>query len=399
VAEPSLAALPDTVTSIEPKREPVAHPCKPVEGIVKFDYKSYDIMFGVWQLDYRSCDVSALNFSRSLEELLFVTFDSKTVWPPADNLPAEYDPQQVLAWGMSPGLGIAQLHAQGVTGSGIGIALIDFQALADHVEYAGQLRHYEEAADVAEAWPVVNYAPPYGAGRGTALASLLVGQNTGIAPGADLYYFAVSECRDAEARTHFKCLAEGIRRVIVFNEQLPAERKIRILVTPIGFSIGAGGFEDASDAAKAAADAGIVVLHPGSAQFKYLLMGRSPIADPERFDSYGPELLEAKGYFENVTGKFFDQLYVPADGRTLASPSGPSDYVFVRQGGKGEALSFIAGMYALALQIRPDLTPKDFWRLALESSTDIKITHNNKNYTFGPMINPAGLIQAIQADK
>jgi hypothetical protein len=36
------------------------------------------------------------------------------------------------------------MHAQGITGQGVGIAIIDNPLLVDHEEYAGRLRLYEE---------------------------------------------------------------------------------------------------------------------------------------------------------------------------------------------------------------------------------------------------------------
>lgn len=46
--------------------------------------------------------------------------------------------------GKNPGLGIRKLHKEGITGKGIGIAIIDQALLIDHVEYKEQLKMYEE---------------------------------------------------------------------------------------------------------------------------------------------------------------------------------------------------------------------------------------------------------------
>ena len=59
--------------------------------------------------------------------------------------------------GKDPGLGVRQLQAQGITGSGVGIAIIDQPMLVDHQEYASRLKLYEEinidpGTDLADAW-------------------------------------------------------------------------------------------------------------------------------------------------------------------------------------------------------------------------------------------------------
>ena len=46
--------------------------------------------------------------------------------------------------GKNPGLNIRKLHKEGLTGKGIGIAIIDQNLLVDHSEYKDQLRMYEE---------------------------------------------------------------------------------------------------------------------------------------------------------------------------------------------------------------------------------------------------------------
>jgi len=60
-----------------------------------------------------------------MDVLSLANFDSLTSWPPAGKLPAGFSVQQTMEMGKDPGLGIRDLHAKGITGRGVGIAIID----------------------------------------------------------------------------------------------------------------------------------------------------------------------------------------------------------------------------------------------------------------------------------
>jgi hypothetical protein len=140
-----------------------------------------------WQVDLRSLDLSKLDLRGSLNDLLFASFDDKTIWPPADRLPEEFDWRKIRELGMNPGLGIRSLHQEGITGEGIGIAVIDQTLLVDHREYADRLRLYEEYQDVQATRPEADM-------HGLGVASIAVGKTVGTAPGADLYFIANGLC-------------------------------------------------------------------------------------------------------------------------------------------------------------------------------------------------------------
>ena len=72
----------------------------------KFNPKSEE----QWQVDLRSSDLTKLDLSQSQEALLHANFDSKTKWPTADKMPADFDWQQIMELGKDPGLGIRALQ-------------------------------------------------------------------------------------------------------------------------------------------------------------------------------------------------------------------------------------------------------------------------------------------------
>jgi hypothetical protein len=133
-----------------------------------------------FQVDLRSSNLTNLDLSKSKEDLLYAIFDSKTQWPTNDKMPPDFDWQKIMEAAKNPGLGIRALHAKGVTGQGVGIAIIDQTLLVDHVEYKDQIRVYEEGEDVTGGWMETQM-------HGPAVASIAVGKTVGVAPYADLY--------------------------------------------------------------------------------------------------------------------------------------------------------------------------------------------------------------------
>jgi hypothetical protein len=74
------------------------------------------------------------------------------------------------------------------------------------------------------------------------------------------------------------------------------------------------------------------------------------------------------------------------DSRTTASPTGVNDYVFYREGGWSWSIPYIAGVYALAAQVKPDITPDVFWSTALQTGHTIEISNGGKQYSFGVIL-------------
>ena len=132
-----------------------------------------------FQVDLRERDLSTLDLRDSLKDLLYATFDNHTVWPADERMPKEFDRQRILELGKNPGLGVRGLHLRGITGRGVGLAIIDQPLLVDHQEYKDRLRLYEE----------IHVKPDADASmHGPAVASIAVGKTIGVAPEADLYY-------------------------------------------------------------------------------------------------------------------------------------------------------------------------------------------------------------------
>jgi hypothetical protein len=353
-----------------------------------FDPKSIE----PFQADLRGCNLSALDLTGRKADLEQADFDNRTIWPPADKLPAGFDPRRILELGKNPGLGVRALHARGVTGRGVGIAMIDQPLLVDHHEYAERLRLYEEIGV-----PLLErtVAPMHGA----AVASAAVGKTVGVAPEADLYYIG-SSLGIRFLPTHFRNYALAVRRVLKINDQLPSDRKFRVIAIQVGWNRSQIGFAEMNAACAEARSAGLLVVSSSIDQvhgFRFHGLGRDPLADPDQFASYGPGSWWVKYLDRIVRGP--SRLFVPMDARSLASHTGVDNYLFCRQGGWSWSIPFIAGTYALAAQVEPSITPERFWSLALKTGRKVEVKQGEKRYSLGPILDPVTLIAELRAGK
>ena len=351
---------------------------------------SYDpIKDDPFQVDLRSYDLTKLDLSNAADRLRFASFDDQTRWPAGEQIPAGFDWKQVMEIGKNPGLGVRTLHEQGITGSGVGIAILDQPIQVDHPEYRDRLRLYEEI-NLDSSWSAQMHGP--------AVASLAVGKTVGVAPGADLYFIA-DWFVEPDRTVNFAYLAQGIRRILEVNRSLPEGRKIRVISISRGYSPTDKGYSELMAAIRDAEQLDVLVISVGmygSREVGILGLGRDPMANPENVDSF-QVAVSLEPNLENIIG-WPDQLWIPTDARTTASPTGTDDYVFYGVGGISWAEPYLAGMYALACQVNPKITPDQFWKLAIDTGSFIKVLHNGTQVKIGPVINPHGLIKALQAN-
>lgn len=335
----------------------------------------------IWQVDLRSYDLSALDLRDASNDLFYANFDSRTLWPPDDRMHPGFDPEQILELGKNPGLGLRRLHAQGITGRGTGIAIIDLPLLTEHQEYADQLQWYEEIVT----YPFEQVKAEM---HGATVASIAVGKTVGVAPEASLYYIA-----SGYPYMPFHHDGEGMRRILQINEQLPEDQKIRVISISCYCDFPDVIAEEAKAAGMLIVCSSIEEVHG----FEFHGLGRSPMADPDIFESYEPGMFWAERFYAGGH-RFSDHLLVPMDSRTTASPTGIDEYAFYRHGGVSWSIPYIAGVYALAAQVDPTITPGRFWSLALETGRTIDIEHEGQMFTLDKILDPVALINTLQND-
>jgi hypothetical protein len=283
-------------------------------------------------------------------------------------------PRIELERGKDPGLGVRALHAQGFTGAGVDVAIVDGKLRTDHVEYAARLVHYEELDDVAEL--------PFDM-HGPAMASLLVGRRVGAAPGARLHYFAADFASMTPER-----LAAAIDHVVERNEGLPAGGRVRLLSISIGFPGEERAVVDA--AIERALDANLFVLvttFPVDVVDPPLAIrtfGCSPWRDCDRPANFAASPAEIASWRER--GETMDEvirrramsdaeaglatLYVPGHHRTVAGPRHARHYAFSVEGGDSEWAPYLSGVLALALEVAPDLHATDLAALLAQGVSE-----------------------------
>jgi Subtilase family len=361
-----------------------------LSSLPPFDPKSKD----PFQVDLRSYNLSQLDLRNTSDELAWATFDTCTKWPPAQQMDPLFQPDVILDVGKNPGLEVRLLHQKGMTGHDVGIGIVDQPLLVDHLEYKGQLRLYEE----------INVDPNMEAQmHGPAVASIAIGQTVGVAPEADLYYIGAwaGDWGPAPGQFtyNFTYYAQAVRRLLAIDQLLPKGRKIRVIAMAVGWDPSQAGYAEITAAVNDAKNAGILVVSSSIEQtfgFKFHGMGRLPMASPDAFSSYGPGAWWEDNFYQDPINQIAGRLLVPMDSRTTASPTGVKDYAFYRIGGWSWSIPYIAGMYALAAQVKPKITPDTFWKVVLKTGKTIELIHNRQKYKFGPILYPVLVILYLQ---
>ncbi len=268
-------------------------------------------------------------------------------------------PRARLERAKDPGLGVRGLHAQGVTGRGVSVAIIDGQLRRDHAEYANRVVHYEELDDFS--------GLPFDM-HGPAMASLLVGRSVGVAPDAALHYFALDFARLTPER-----LAAAIGHVVDRNDTLRPNERVRLLSVSTGYR---GEERVVVDAAiRRAMERDVFVLlsvYPLDYLDPPLAirgLGCSPWRDCDRPEAFGVspgeaafwradgvsvgEALARRAASDAALG--YVTVYAPAHHRTVAGHHHPRHYRYDVEGGDSEWPPYLTGVLALALQVAPEL--------------------------------------------
>jgi len=303
-----------------------------------------------------------LNLKDQIKFLNSMTYDSLTEWPPEDSLPQGFHPVRFIENAKNPGLGIRALHEKGIDGTGVGIAIIDQPLLLGHTEYTSCLTRYDETG--------LKDLPPQM--HGSPVASIAVGKNLGVAPGASLTYFAVPTW-DRDNMPYI----DALKKILQWNKNLPEQEKIRAVSLSTGMFSNYPHYEEWKEMLAKAEDQGIIVITCDPAMLDYGILALDPGENPDKFESYKTGIYVSEG----------DVLRVPGANKTVASHRGNDVYTFDRMGGMSWGAPYIAGLAALAYQVNPDIRPIEIIQFLLETvvTTDA-----------GPIVNPKGFIEKVR---
>lgn len=333
--------------------------------------------------DLRSYDASDMDFTQI--ELRNFIFDSQTIWP--EKLPAKFDVETIIKYGKQPGLGIDYLHKENITGKGVNVGIIDGRLLVDHEEFKDNIAVYEEIFDMDSP---AHY-------HGTPITSILCGKNVGVAPDANIYYIAYLE-EDTDYEEGYVHLANAIERMVEINKALPEDNKIKVLSISSGWDPESKNAEAIYNAIEKAEAGNIFVVTARLYETHKLFfngVNREPMSDPEKIESYYLK------YYVEGDGTAEDILLTPMDARWLASPTGKDEYVMYSNGAWSMVIPYISGLYTLACEVDPDMTPEKFWDMAISTGDSLdedKRDDASKEKNM-KIVNPVKLISEIKSKK
>lgn len=332
--------------------------------------------------DLRGYDISNLDFTQvKLDNFIF---DSQTVW--TEKLPYGFDIETIIEYGKQPGLGIDYLHKENITGKGVNVGIIDGRLLVDHEEFKDNIVVYEE---IFEMEGPAHY-------HGAPITSILCGKNVGVAPDANIYYIAYLD-EDTEYEEGYIHLANAIERMIEINKDLPEDNKIRIVSISSGWDPGSKNAQAIYNAIEKARQENIFIVTARLYESHELFfdgLNRNPMLDPNDIESYAESYVEINNTEEET-------LMVPMDARWLASPTGKDEYVMYSRGAWSMAIPYISGLYVLACEVNQDITPEEFWDIAISTGDTLDIGKEDiidkeKNMK---IVNPKKLISMIASKK
>lgn len=318
--------------------------------------------------DVRWKDLSGVDITELQKCLDTLTFNKATVWPQAIKPAAK----ELMLTAAVPPLGIRKLHEEGITGEGVNVAIIDQPLLPDHPEFEGKIIAYHDTG----------CGGPPTSMHGPAVASLLVGEECGTAPGAKIYYVAAPSWKK-----NASYYAKAIDWILEQNDNLPVNEKIRLVSVSAAPSGQGSPFTEKNimwdEACKRAEDAGILVLdctsHMGFIGSCY-------------HDSLSPDDLRKcrpgfPGQEDSASNK---PVCAPSSLRTTAEQYEPNDfsYQYCGRGGLSWSVPYTAGVLALGWQVKPDYTPQYMKELLIASAYPCR--------SGGRIINPRRFIEFVK---
>lgn len=155
----------------------------------------------------------------------------------------------------------------------------------------------------------------------------------------------------------------------------------------IGWNSTLKGYKEINEAVNRAKSEGILVLSTVTEKYygiKLLGLERNPLNNADIMTSYEPGLLQ-DWYFDRPDD-FNPQktIWVPMDSRCTANFTGNEDYVFYRSGGLSWSVPYLAGLYALCCQVKPDITPEQFLTEIIATGDTFPIVKDGQTYNWAP---------------
>ncbi len=322
---------------------------------------------------------SDLNFNNSDGEymLKFLTFNSTTFQnTPKENLPKGWNFQQIIEEGRSIGQNSDRMHEMGYTGKGISVAVIDSPIIL-HDDLKSSLISYNRMPNVKQNNPSANF-------HGQATSDILVGDKDGVAPDANLHYYAGSGINgDKTGKSQKDDFLNALNNIIEHNSKCDPKDKINVVSLSWGINKGEYRFDEYKQMLKTLYDDGVFVACDGMSMIDESITG----------ENFGYNVLEKKvqtkpqNDFSNYVASWNvcknpeRTLCVLSGDRTVASAINPTKYRHDSSSSTSWAVPALAGIYTCAMQCAQEngieLTPKLFWEYALKTGVPVNDEQGN----------------------
>mgnify|MGYP002802542346 CR=1 FL=1 len=311
--------------------------------------------FGVCYRDLRDCDLSKLDKSH----LKKLAFNSSTIFPSADKLPSDFNPKEILLNGKNPMLGIKDLHASGIDGRGITVAVIDFGFQdSGHVEFAGS------NIEVVDLFGDTDYHF-----HADGVLSNLCGQNIGVAPKAKVYHYNTYQGHGEKVdKATLKILSDILDKVKsgikirVVNISAPLSRDSRLL----------GQNMPDEQRLKLKEE----IEKPFLSIIEQLKTLGCEVVSSERFSQtfsccdvdFSTKKLDKPEWLKTKRA-YSDFVCFVSGGRVIPEFTSKDGYEYETTGAYSWTIPQAIGMYCLALQENNNLTWEDFAKICKDTST------------------------------
>ncbi len=288
------------------------------------------------------------------------------------NLEKNKSENERIEEGKNPGLGIFNLHKDGINGNGIHVAIIDQNLDREHSEYKNSICDFRVYGD-SDKEEISMHGP--------SVVSILSGKSLGVAPGSLIHYFNIPGGGIPENIPEH---VQSLKDIIEYNNSVVEELKIKIISLSAGIkeSIKIKEWEEIKNEVR---QRGVTLLDSSKytqEHFGYMCGGAEQNKD--NVDSYRfPDWIMKNKDFDEIKKNF---IIVPSDYRTRASSwTGVRKYEYDKEGGLSWSIPYFAGILAMALQVNPKLTEKEFENIVKSS-----VIINKNGYK---VINPQGIIE------
>jgi len=329
---------------------------------------------------------------RQLQKQGLIVFEDKKVQVPQE--PREEDIQPpVRMHKVAQMYDLKKLHEQGITGKGVGVAVVDSGVMA-HEDYKDRISLFIDLTAKQQEEPYDEH------GHGTHVTGIIAGNGkrskgkyVGVAPESNIIGIKVLN--------HF---GGGYLSAYIKGIQLAVENMDEYNIKVLNFSLGLNQnssyhYDPMAMAVEEAVKSGLTVVvaggneghmpgtisTPGIAPDAITVGGVDDRSMPykriARFSSYGPTR--------------YDQIMKPdvvAPGYEIYSTSNTNNYV--DRTGTSMSTPIVSGLAAMLYQLKPDLTPEEVKEIIKETATPFP---NEPEYAQGKgEINPEAAVQRLK---